>query len=716
MLKHSEMTFGRLLFFLLPLMASAATSSLTFLPYPNANAVGVLPMANGSTAIYGSLQVTCNAIDPCNQTAPPLLSIADASGNVIEALAQSALGGGDSFIESAAVDASGNIWIAGTTDSDDFPLVHPLFAQKPAYMPTGFVAKLDPNLNILFSTFLGGQEIPQAAQTAARSIALDRAGNAYIAGQTADPNFPTTGPVFGTGAPDGQSMFTVTFTFVSKISADGSKLLFSRLLGGDASPCVGDNSFCFGFSVYSTPNAIAVDTSGNLTVSGATNASNFPITANVYNTSGGAYVARISADGSQLVWSTELGIVGKNPLGPLFSSAESLAVDAAGNVYIAGSAPGPIAATPGVLQPSVNPTILPAISGFVAKLGSGATQLLYATNLSGSNGSVIYGLTLDSAGNLWIAGNTRSPDFPGLSNVPSTGLDFALEVNASASSIQQIFALLPATVTDAPAFDSNGSLLLLASAGNLLTINPTTSATGPDVWMISNSALPYAAGGVAPGELLTLYGTLLGPSTGLVGQPGKNGLFPTNLGGVTVEFSAGPGTPAVSAPLLYVGPGQINLQVPFALTDPTTITITTPTATLALMTVPLIDSIGIFGVVNQDGTVNSPTNSAPVGSAVSIYLTGLGAGTNSGPTTPNGAISSSARDIFHDNIKAFWTNSGQALTVLYAGTAPGSINGLDQINVQIAANGSQSPSLTVGMVGSGTTTVVASAVFAVYTK
>jgi len=272
-------------------------------------------------------------------------------------------------------------------------------------------------------------------------------------------------------------------------------------------------------------------------------------------------------------------------------------------------------------------------------------------------------------------------------------------------------------VTDAPSFDSNGNLLLLALAGNLLRVNPATALTAPAVWMISNSALPSAVGGVAPGELLTLYGTALGPSTGLVGQPDKNSLFPTNLGGFMVEFSGGPGPIAVSAPLLYVGPGQINLQVPFALTSLSTITITTPTATLALMTVPLINSIGIFGVVNQDGTVNSPSNPAPVGSAVSIYLTGLGAGPNSGPTTPNGAVSSSASDVFHDSVRVLWTNSGQPLTVLYAGTAPGSINGLDQINVQLAPNVVQNPSLTVEMVaGFGTTALIASGVFAVYTK
>jgi hypothetical protein len=89
---------------------------------------------------------------------------------------------------------SGNIWITGVTDSDDFPFVHPLFFQKADYHAVGFAAKLDANLNILFSTFLGGQ--PALGPSNPTNIGLDSSGNAYVVGNTEDTAFPTTGSVF----------------------------------------------------------------------------------------------------------------------------------------------------------------------------------------------------------------------------------------------------------------------------------------------------------------------------------------------------------------------------------------------------------------------------------------------------------------------------------------------------------------------------------------
>ncbi len=404
------------------------------------------------------------------------------------------LGSGNSTIVSAAVDATGDIWIAGETDSDDFPLIHALFTLKTDYHVTGFVAKLDPNLNILFSSFLGGQTVPTSAQSTAAAIALDSNGNAYIAGGTDDPSFPVTGPAFAPATAPG-----VGYAFVAEIASDGSKLLYSRLLGGSMSPCVG-GSACIGHGAYTNASAIAVDASGNVTVAGQTYSTNFPVTANVYNTGAGAFVSRISAGGSALVWSTELGSIPQTGVLAL-SSIQSISLDSAANVYIAGSAFSPIATTPGALQSTYQTAAGPYAGGFFLKLSADATQLLFATNLGGTYGAALTGVALDAASNVWVTGFTTSPDFSGLEATHTTGLDFALELNGDATALQQIFPLIPQTVSQPPAFDSNGNLLLLGSAGNLLRLNAATAYVAPSAFAIANSAIPRAAASIARASL-----------------------------------------------------------------------------------------------------------------------------------------------------------------------------------------------------------------------
>jgi hypothetical protein len=129
------------------------------------------------------------------------------------------------------------------------------------------------------------------------------------------------------------------------------------------------------------------------------------------------------------------------------------------------------------------------------------------------SGSRLTGLALDPNGNVWISGNTSSPDFPGLNNTGSNNLDFALELNANASALQNIFALIPGTVTLPPVFDSNGNLALAASAGNILRLNSATALSAPAVFALTNSAVPRMTVGLARGELTTIYGAGLGPTT-----------------------------------------------------------------------------------------------------------------------------------------------------------------------------------------------------------
>jgi uncharacterized protein (TIGR03437 family) len=381
-------------------------------------------------------------------------------------------------------------------------------------------------------------------------------------------------------------------------------------------------------------------------------------------------------------WSTEVGSLFLARYGPV---VQSLAIDSSGNVYLAGTALGAIVGTPNSLQPSVTGVTGLPNDAFVMKFSADGTQMLYATNLGGGAGSTLAGMTLDSSGHVWVTGSTASVDFPGLSNVPGSGIDFALELNSDGSALQQIFSFLPGTASSyytmqlrQLSFDSLGRLLLIGDSGNLLRWNPDATATSSALFGLTNSAVPLSMSGGAPGELATFYGVGLGPSQGVVGMPDADGLYPTTLGGVTVGFSAG--IAIIPAPLLYAGPNQINFQVPFAVNATTPVIVTTPSGQLPALPFQALGSIEVFGVVNPDGSINSASNPAPVGSAVALYATGLGAPE---PFSDDGAISRTADNAFSNSVSVQNENSSGTLTVLYAGTAPTLINGLDQINVQL---------------------------------
>jgi len=233
---------------------------------------------------------------------------------------------------------------------------------------------IDPVLR--YGTLLGG-----SGTDVARGIALDPTGTAYVTGRTSSTNFPTTGgPAYGGGDDD---------SFVVKLTPDGHALVYSTYLGG--------NNFDEGAS-------IAADAAGRAYVTGRAYSTNFPTTANAFQSAGGAgFVAMLNPNGT-LGYSSYVGNMG-----------QAIAVDGAGDAYVGGYTD---ANTPANLTAGAYATTYAGgvYDGFVLKVNplaaTGTSALIYGTYLGGSGQDNLTGIAVDSGGNAYVTGDTASTDYP----------------------------------------------------------------------------------------------------------------------------------------------------------------------------------------------------------------------------------------------------------------------------------------------------------------
>jgi len=280
-----------------------------------------------------------------------------------------------------AVDAAGNAYVTGFTYSGNFPITSG--ALRTSFMgdSKAFVLKLNPAGNgLIYSTFLGGSGDDYGA-----GVAVNAAGEAHIAGYTASIDFPTTAGAFqrsyGGGSYDG---------FLAKLNAAGSALVYATYLGGIAND---------------TAAGVALDSSGNIYVTGQTQSANFP-TSNPVQAIGSesdAFVVKMNASG-QVQYSTFLGGTGVN-------NGTAIAADAAGNAYVTGFTDASDFPVTSNAYQSVNNGFYEA---FVATLNPYGSSILSATYLGGSGSDVGYGIALGGSGNIFIAGSTNSINFPTL--------------------------------------------------------------------------------------------------------------------------------------------------------------------------------------------------------------------------------------------------------------------------------------------------------------
>jgi uncharacterized protein (TIGR03437 family) len=239
---------------------------------------------------------------------------------------------------------------------------------------------IDPSLS--FSTYLGGSEDEQPT-----GITSDSSGNIYVTGWTDSADFPTTAGAYIKTWPE-------RIAYVSKISPDGSKLVYSTFLGSNGSE--------------SRSYAIAVNGAGEAYLAGSAG-TGFPTTTGAYGTAdqGTAYVAKLSADGSKLLMSTM--IRGGN------EEAYALAVDSTGAAYVAGYGGVQLHTTAGAFQTK---PVCDCGTAFIAKVAPDGKSVGYVTYFDGSKGVDMYGIAVDAGGNAYVTGSTRSTDLKTTSGAP----------------------------------------------------------------------------------------------------------------------------------------------------------------------------------------------------------------------------------------------------------------------------------------------------------
>jgi hypothetical protein len=364
-----------------------------------------------------------------------------------------------------ALDASGNIYVAGRTGSRDFPLVHPLpyGLRYPGGTYSGFVTKLSPaGASVVYSTYLGG-----SGNDDALGIAVNAQNQAYVVGGTSSDDFPTTPNAF-------QYEEVGTVGFLAKINAADSDLLYASYIGGDLRA--------------QRANAVALDSAGNAYITGQTDAVDFPVTGRAaqQNFGGGinnAFVAKINptrTGARSLIYSTYLG-------GSQDDRGLAIAVDADGNAYVTGETSSPDFPTVTAFQPTFQAS---NFNAFITKVDPTGSSWVFSSYFGGSGWDIGAGIALDGQNHIYLTGMTTSPDFPTVNAIQANfggGNSDAFVAELSADGSGPLFSTFLGGGGDENPDDNVGHTgqhngrIAVDSAGTIYVIGNTQSVDFPTV-------------------------------------------------------------------------------------------------------------------------------------------------------------------------------------------------------------------------------------------
>lgn len=354
-------------------------------------------------------------------------------------------GSGDEFPTAAVEDIHGFLYVVGTTNSTDLPgIVRPVQPANGGGATDVFVMKLSSNMKTLvWVTYLGGSGTDTAG-----GISVDRDGIVTISGATTSQNFPVSPDAlqrtYGGGAGDG---------FVARLNAKGERLLYSTYIGGSADDAA---------------RSLAVDSTGVIYAAGVTASTNFltrpGAVQDKHNGATDGFLVKLNPGEPIPIYSTLLG-------GTAADAIQRVAVDAAGNAYVAGTTSSTnFPTTTGVLAASA----LGGSDGFVSKINPAGSTLVYSTFLGGGADDQVLGLAVLANGNVFVSGVTASRNLPMGGSVlnrqylggPSDG--FLLQLSANASQV------LAASYLGGNGEDSADAIAIRVEGTILVAVNGTS--------------------------------------------------------------------------------------------------------------------------------------------------------------------------------------------------------------------------------------------------
>jgi uncharacterized protein (TIGR03437 family) len=566
--------------------------------------------------------------------APAVVVYLDERQNVVWSFGFGGQRGSDVLALSAGPD--GGVYAAGATYSADFPVVN-------GFMKTftsgrermGFVAHLDAGGRLVASTLLGG-----AGDTSVTALAVDSKGTVLAAGTTSARDFPTSGDAFIPRILPGSSFVPPRYGFLFRFHASLDRMLYSTLIGSSDPRCSGGSN-CLSAVASTTISAIALDRPENVIITGATTTRSFPVIAGQSFAGGGssdAILAKFSADRTSLMWSIQFG--GGAPF--LLSGgdgANALAVEDTGRITVGGytnSDSFPV--TEDAYRKPDPLTGTMARRGFLTRFDPDST-MLYSTVTDSEVGS----LSPDPDSAIWFSGGSRlSRLTPG-----KLSLDYSQQLGGAGDR-----------------FVRTAGFLLWNPTSVITSLSPSAEQT-PQMLTVSPQPIPV-------GDVLKIAGISLGPPQEKSAAI-ENGMLAEDIDGIRVFFNG------IASRLIRAGPDGFELIVPSAVAGfgETLIDVAHGYTIVASRVVKIAHpKVRTLGVLNATGI---PLTTVPghAGDIVSAFVWDPGV---IDKTCSEGAVWMQATEL-QDVVGA--SLDVIPATVTYAGTVPGNLCGLKQVNIEV---------------------------------